>query len=41
VLLSPHTTGLSEGALAATFRMAAEAVAEVLAGRSPAHVATI
>ncbi|WP_083451507.1 NAD(P)-dependent oxidoreductase [Leucobacter celer] len=41
VLLSPHTTGLSEGALAATFRMAAEAVAEVLAGRSPAHVATV
>ncbi|RGE20714.1 D-isomer specific 2-hydroxyacid dehydrogenase family protein [Leucobacter sp. wl10] len=40
-LLSPHTTGLSEGATATTFRMAAEAVSEVLAGRSPAHVATV
>lgn len=33
VILSPHTTGLSEAAMAATFQMAAEAVAEVLAGR--------
>ncbi len=41
VLLSPHTTGLSEGAMAATFRMAAEAVSEVLAGRAPAFVATV
>lgn len=32
VLLSPHTTGLSEGAMAATFRMAADAVAAVLSG---------
>lgn len=37
VLLSPHTTGLSEAAMAATFRMAAEAVAAVLAGGRPAH----
>lgn len=37
VLLSPHTTGLSEGAMAATFRMAAEAVAAVLSGGAPAH----
>ena len=41
VLLSPHTSGLSEAALAATFRMAAEAVAEVLAGRAPAFVASV
>ncbi len=33
VLLSPHTSGLSAGAMAATFRMAAEAVTDVLAGR--------
>ena len=33
VLLSPHTAGLSEAAMAATFQMAAEAVAETLAGR--------
>lgn len=32
-LLSPHTSGLSEAATRATFRMAAEAVADVLAGR--------
>lgn len=37
VLLSPHTTGLSEAAMAATFKMAAEAVAQVLAGGRPAH----
>ncbi|GAB2564919.1 NAD(P)-dependent oxidoreductase [Leucobacter ruminantium] len=37
VLLSPHTTGLSEAAMAATFRMAAEAVAAVLAGGAPPH----
>ncbi|EYT54618.1 oxidoreductase [Leucobacter sp. UCD-THU] len=41
VLLSPHTTGLSEGAMAATFRMAAEAVTATLAGGSPAHVAAV
>ncbi|QZY50775.1 NAD(P)-dependent oxidoreductase [Leucobacter tenebrionis] len=41
VLLSPHTTGLSEGAMAATFRMAAEAVTAVLAGGSPAHTAAV
>ncbi|MFT4231267.1 MAG: NAD(P)-dependent oxidoreductase [Leucobacter sp.] len=41
VLLSPHTTGLSGGALAATFRVAAEAVAAVLAGGSPAHAASV
>lgn len=35
VLLSPHTTGLSVGAMATTFRMAAEAVAATLAGRAP------
>ncbi|MGJ0203320.1 NAD(P)-dependent oxidoreductase [Leucobacter sp. gxy201] len=35
VLLSPHTTGLSEAAMAATFRMAAEAVSRVLAGGEP------
>ncbi|MBL3685463.1 hypothetical protein D3248_00600 [Leucobacter zeae] len=39
VLLGPHTTGLSEGALSATFRMAAEAVTAVLAGNAPAHAA--
>lgn len=37
VLLSPHSSGLSEEAVAATFRMAAEAVAAVLSGGSPAH----
>lgn len=41
VLLSPHTTGLSAGAMAATFQMAAEAVTATLAGGSPAHVATV
>ncbi|WP_025134194.1 NAD(P)-dependent oxidoreductase [Leucobacter sp. PH1c] len=35
VLLSPHTSGLSEGAMRETFRMAAEAVAETLGGRYP------
>ncbi|WP_017792783.1 NAD(P)-dependent oxidoreductase [Leucobacter salsicius] len=35
VILSPHTTGLSQAALAATFQMAAEAVTETLAGRYP------
>lgn len=35
VLLSPHTSGLSEAAMAATFQMAAEAVANVLQGRYP------
>lgn len=35
VLLSPHTTGLSEAAMSATFQMAAEAVTETLAGRYP------
>ena len=35
VILSPHTTGLSEAAMAATFQMAAEAVAESMAGRYP------
>lgn len=35
VLLSPHTTGLSESATATTFQMAAEAVADTLAGRYP------
>lgn len=39
VLLSPHTTGLSEAATAATFQMATEAVAAVLGGGAPAHVA--
>lgn len=39
VLLSPHTTGLSEGAMAATFRMAAEAVSATLAGGAPAFIA--
>lgn len=39
VLLSPHTTGLSELALAETMRMAAEAVRAVLDGGSPAAVA--
>lgn len=35
VILSPHTTGLSRAAMSATFQMAAEAVAETLAGRYP------
>ncbi|MHA3685113.1 NAD(P)-dependent oxidoreductase [Leucobacter sp. HY1908] len=35
VVLSPHTSGLSEAAMAATFQMAAEAVRESLAGRYP------
>nr|WP_237465110.1 NAD(P)-dependent oxidoreductase [Leucobacter luti] len=35
VLLSPHTSGLSEGAMRETFRMAAVAVAEALGGRYP------
>ncbi|QIK63475.1 hypothetical protein G7068_09890 [Leucobacter viscericola] len=35
VLLSPHTSGLSEAAMAKTFQMAAEAVREVLEGRYP------
>ncbi|UOQ56951.1 hypothetical protein MUN78_14980 [Leucobacter allii] len=35
VLLSPHTSGLSEQALRETFRMAAEAVAATLEGRYP------
>ena len=39
VLLSPHTTGLSEGAMAATFRMAAEAVSATFAGGAPAFIA--
>ncbi len=39
VLLSPHTTGLSEGAMVATFRMAAEAVTATLEGGSPAFAA--
>lgn len=39
VLLSPHTTGLSEAAMAATFQMAAEAVAAVLAGGEPSFTA--
>lgn len=39
VLLSPHTTGLSELALAETMRMAAEAVRAVLDGGHPVAVA--
>ena len=35
VLLSPHTTGLSEAAMAATFQMAAEAVSAALRGEKP------
>lgn len=38
VLLSPHTSGLSRGATAATFRMAAEAVAAVFSGGVPLSV---
>lgn len=38
VLLSPHTTGLSEAAMAATFRMAAEAIAAVFQGRYPTFI---
>lgn len=39
VLLSPHTSGLSEAAMAATFKMAAEAVANALQGRYPTFIA--
>lgn len=35
VILSPHTTGLSAAAMAATFKMAADAVTEALSGRYP------
>lgn len=38
VLLSPHTSGLSEAAMAATFQMAAEAVEDVLQGRYPTFI---
>ena len=38
VLLSPHTSGLSEAAMAATFRMAAEAVVNTLQGRYPTFI---
>ena len=38
VLLSPHTSGLSEAAMAATFKMAAEAVANALQGRYPTFI---
>ncbi|MGO1538513.1 MAG: NAD(P)-dependent oxidoreductase [Leucobacter sp.] len=40
VLLSPHTTGLSAAAMAATFRMAAEAVDAVLTGCYPTFTVT-
>lgn len=35
VLLSPHTSGLSEGAMRETFKMSAEAITEALSGRYP------
>lgn len=38
VLLSPHTSGLSVAATRATFRMAAESVAEVIDGRYPTFI---
>ena len=41
VLLSPHTSGLSVAAMAETFKMAAEAVSEKLAGRYPTFTANI